>query len=545
MSLGGSNPPQEPSPINSKLSSGWAVVHDSVSAAFGQSTRLAGGGPGQVVQVAWGTGAGRAPFLRFSGGDPVRVFLTVGSFADAGETGVLVHVGEGRKPALLEFAGHEAVQSKVALLNWLRTEACAGPHQDSGFAARTDDASADAYFHYYGMLMHQQNMLQDATRTGTYYSAIMQNIGDFNGKVVVDVGAGSGILSMFAVQAGARKVYAVEASGITEHARALMDGNPQLGSRIEIVRGRVEEVSLPEKADVLISEPMGTLLVNERMLESYIHARKEFLKPGGKMYPAEGRIHMCAFRDDLLYYEISQRAAFWGNTSFHGVDLSPLHPAASRAYFGQCVVDAFSPNVIISDTSSKQVDFTTADEESLANIDLEVSLTAYANGLCHGVAFWFDVGFLGSNQHVTLSTAPGLPITHWYQLRCVLQAPVVVTAGQPLRGRVQLRAHRRQSYDVHVTLVGSNGAESSGVFDLKEPYYRQMTPQGWSAVGDAGTVAKMQGAGEVATQAADAAEGGAGAEGAAHGNGTGESAHGSGLREVGSDEPMIEGQEHV
>lgn len=39
------------------------------------------------------------------------------------------------------------------------------------------------------------------------------------------------------------------------------------------------------QVDVLISEPMGTLLVNERMLETYLYARDRFLKPGGKMFP--------------------------------------------------------------------------------------------------------------------------------------------------------------------------------------------------------------------------------------------------------------------
>ena len=51
------------------------------------------------------------------------------------------------------------------------------------------------------MLQHQQNMLQDYVRTGTYYAAIMENAADFAGRVVMDVGAGSGILSLFAAQA--------------------------------------------------------------------------------------------------------------------------------------------------------------------------------------------------------------------------------------------------------------------------------------------------------------------------------------------------------
>lgn len=61
-------------------------------------------------------------------------------------------------------------------------------------------------------------MMQDYIRTGTYQRAILANVPDFKDKVVLDVGAGSGILSFFAIQAGARKVYAVEASTMAQHA---------------------------------------------------------------------------------------------------------------------------------------------------------------------------------------------------------------------------------------------------------------------------------------------------------------------------------------
>lgn len=76
---------------------------------------------------------------------------------------------------------------------------CLQKEQDE-FASKTDTGSADLYFHYYGMLMHQQNMLQDQIRTGTYYAAILENTADFQGKTIMDVGAGSGILSLFAAQ---------------------------------------------------------------------------------------------------------------------------------------------------------------------------------------------------------------------------------------------------------------------------------------------------------------------------------------------------------
>ena len=129
-------------------------------------------------------------------------------------------------------------------------------------------------------------MLQDYVRTGTYWAAIQENAADFAGATVVDVGAGSGILSLFAAQAGAARVYAVEASAMADHAAALCAANPGAGSRVTVVRARVESAGLPRAcADILVSEPMGTLLLNERMLESYVHARDHLLKPGGRMFP--------------------------------------------------------------------------------------------------------------------------------------------------------------------------------------------------------------------------------------------------------------------
>ena len=86
---------------------------------------------------------------------------------------------------------------------------------------------------YYGQLFHQQNMLQDSIRTGTYQTALTSNPTSLAGKVVLDVGTGTGLLAFFAVQAGASKVYAVEASDMADHARALVQGN-NMGDRIEV-----------------------------------------------------------------------------------------------------------------------------------------------------------------------------------------------------------------------------------------------------------------------------------------------------------------------
>lgn len=68
-------------------------------------------------------------------------------------------------------------------------------------------------------------MLEDHKRTGAYYAAVRQNRRQFEGKVVLDVGTGSGILAIFAAQAGAKTVYAVEATSMAKHARKLVEAN--------------------------------------------------------------------------------------------------------------------------------------------------------------------------------------------------------------------------------------------------------------------------------------------------------------------------------
>lgn len=85
-------------------------------------------------------------------------------------------------------------------------------------------------------------MLMDDVRTSHYRNAILSNRVDFAGKVVMDVGAGSGILSLFAAQAGAVKVYAVEASGMAQNARKLIEANGY-GRVIEVLQSKIEDIS--------------------------------------------------------------------------------------------------------------------------------------------------------------------------------------------------------------------------------------------------------------------------------------------------------------
>lgn len=117
----------------------------------------------------------------------------------------------------------------------------------------------------------------------------------------------------------------------------------KVGSVIKVISGKIEEIELPEKVDMIISEPMGYMLLNERMLETYLHAKK-WLKPEGKMFPSRGDLHVAPFSDEALYMEQINKVNFWYQDYFHGVNLSSLRDAALKEYFRQPIVRSHLTN---------------------------------------------------------------------------------------------------------------------------------------------------------------------------------------------------------
>ncbi|KAI8511726.1 class I-like SAM-binding methyltransferase super [Branchiostoma belcheri] len=131
----------------------------------------------------------------------------------------------------------------------------------------TKKAQDDSYFSAYADMEIHADMLADSVRTNAYRLAILRCWEQIRGKAVVDVGAGTGILSLFCVQAGARKVYAVEASALAEETRKVVRANGMEG-RIEVLHGRAEEVELPEKVDVIVSEWMVRVMGGKQKFKS-------------------------------------------------------------------------------------------------------------------------------------------------------------------------------------------------------------------------------------------------------------------------------------
>ncbi|KAG1330095.1 protein arginine N-methyltransferase PRMT10 [Cocos nucifera] len=307
------------------------------------------------------------------------------------------------------------------------------------------------YFCTYAFLYHQKEMLSDRVRMDAYYNAVFQNKHHFRGKVVLDVGTGSGILAIWCAQAGAKKVYAVEATKMSDHARELVKAN-NVDDIVEVIEGSMEEVILPEKVDVIISEWMGYFLLRESMFDSVICARDRWLKPDGIMYPSHARMWIAPIRSSLGDQKMNDLECAmndWYNfaevtETHYGVNMNaltkPYHEEHEKYYLKTSLWNNLHPNQVIGTPAIiKEIDCLMATVDEIRDVTSKFSLSINMDRTrLSGFAGWFDVHFRGSMQNpamheIELTTAPSIDnTTHWGQQVFLLYPPLRVNEGDRL-----------------------------------------------------------------------------------------------------------------
>jgi hypothetical protein len=174
------------------------------------------------------------------------------------------------------------------------------------------------------------DMLEDRERTSSFVAAIKDTVRP--NDVVVDLGTGTGVLAIAAVQAGAKHVYAIEAAGIAGAAQRLFEANG-VAERITLVRGWSTQVSLPERGDVLVSEMIGADPMEERVLEATWDARKRLLKRGARLIPGRVRVSCTPV---TIPERVIRRYTFTEPSTrkwkrWYGIDFEPLTQIAKAS----------------------------------------------------------------------------------------------------------------------------------------------------------------------------------------------------------------------
>src|SRR5439155_6787570 len=125
-------------------------------------------------------------------------------------------------------------------------------------------------------------MIADGCRMRAYSGALKRAI--TSDSCVLDIGAGTGILSLLACQYGARKVYAVEPSSAIAIAEEAARANG-FADRMECIQALSTDIRLPQKADVIVSDLRGVLPLFQQHLPSIVDARSRLLAPSGNLIP--------------------------------------------------------------------------------------------------------------------------------------------------------------------------------------------------------------------------------------------------------------------
>jgi protein arginine N-methyltransferase 1 len=272
-----------------------------------------------------------------------------------------------------------------------------------------------------GSFDFHHSMLADSERTETFLRAILATVKP--GDVVVDIGCGTGVLSLFAVMAGARTVYAIEREPIIEVASEIAEANG-LGDRVRFISGSSTDIELPERVDVVISETVGNIGFDEGILPLAADARRRFAKPDARFIPQRVDVHasLVEVPHDI---EIVER---WSRPLF-ALDFSALR----RLAVNNVMWADLSPVSLVSD----RLAVLGSDIGGGGELGGTVDFTVRRQATVHGLGVWFSSVLA---EGIVISNQPPNAVPSWEHGLMPLSKPISCAAGDVVTASIRATA---------------------------------------------------------------------------------------------------------
>lgn len=253
------------------------------------------------------------------------------------------------------------------------------------------------------------------------------------GSVVVDLGTGMGYFAVLACHLGAKHVYAIETNPAISVGEKLAREN-KVADRITWYQEDSHKVTLPEPADVLISDLRGLLPHCEGLLPAIIDARQRFLKPDGCLLPQTDRIWVTIGSDSEAY---TQAISPWNPVSLDPVTPRIYSEALTNAYVSS---DLTTATVLAEPQLWQEINYrkaTTLDHRQT------VSFTVNQTAQAHGFFLWFDCQVDAISSY---AYGPKIP------------TPIYGCAFFPWKTPLDVKEDDRVTLDLSV-ILGFNGYE--------------------------------------------------------------------------------------
>ena len=272
------------------------------------------------------------------------------------------------------------------------------------------------------LILFHRKLLNAPERMHAYRQAIYKTVRP--GDVVLDVGCGSGILGLFACQAGARRVYAIERSEIVSVASQIAKANG-FADRIVYLNKDIKDVQLDEKADVIVSELISKGVIGQNMAEVIGWCRDHLLKPGGRILPEQVELFVAPVEDNEIYRKIKLPGA-----SEYGIDFTSFE---QRSF--NCPLSAHIPEKALLSAGQISYCYRAHSAPGADSFGADITFEVEREGVLHGFGAWFSS--ILADGVVLTNQPPG--IAAWDNLFFPLPRPVPVETGSEiklsLRGR--------------------------------------------------------------------------------------------------------------
>ena len=222
---------------------------------------------------------------------------------------------------------------------------------------------------------HRQ-YLADRSRVDAFERALREMVRP--GDVVLDLAAGTGILSFLACRAGAARVYAIESTSLVEEGRAVAHANG-LGDRVRFVREWSRFATLPEPVDLIVTDQIGQIGFDAGLIEYVADTRRRLLKPGGRIVPQRLELKAAPVTDG----DVRKAIDFWSEP-VSGFDYSPIHERASCSGYPRHVSQE---QLLATPAPVLTLDLSTADADPIRG---QVEFVLDRAGAVDGVCMWFS-----------------------------------------------------------------------------------------------------------------------------------------------------------